>query len=61
MHPRDEMVRILQDIDDTEADLVRLQSRLWSVRRRLQEIAGKKVGHQYEEASRELKPDNADR
>jgi len=40
--------RLAQDIDAIEAELVRLQSRLWSVRQRIQERLGKKIGHQYD-------------
>lgn len=40
---------LLVTLDRIEADLVRLQSRLWRVRRHLQDTWGLRVGHQYEE------------
>lgn len=39
--------KLAQDIDHIEADLYRMVSRLWSVRRRLEAIVGEKVGHDY--------------
>jgi tetrahydromethanopterin S-methyltransferase subunit G len=41
--------RLAADIDEVEADLVRLQSKLWRVRQRIQDRMGKKVGYQYDE------------
>jgi hypothetical protein len=41
--------KLALEIDRVEADLVRLQSRLWSIRQRMQEEIGKKIGHQYDE------------
>lgn len=41
--------RLAHDIDEVEADLMRLQSKLWSVRQRIQERLGKKIGYQYDE------------
>ena len=46
---RDEAKQLAEDIDRTEADLVMLQSRLWSVRQRLQKYVGRPVGFQYDE------------
>jgi len=44
----EDLEAIARDIDRVEADLVRLQSRCWSIRQRLQARIGKKIGHQYD-------------
>ena len=53
---RDDAQRLMLDIDHVEADLVRLQSRLYSVRRRLAEMTHMPLaGHDYEKEDADAK------
>jgi hypothetical protein len=49
--------RLAEDIDRVEADLIGMQSRLWSIRQRIQTRLGKKIGFQYDDESRRPRTD----
>lgn len=52
----DEARQLALSLDRIEADLVGLQHRVYSVRKRLEEVVGEPVGYQYDQPDQPLRP-----